>query len=135
MGLPQSPSCRHRLVRWRPAMITFTAALALALPGMAAAADYWFFQGTLPTSSGVRTAGPQAIVCCTQLNELRMSWTTGTHYMRFVYVRRSDYGWNGQLAYDYDNTIWIDTAYYTAGGCQNPAGLSAVWTNCHIAHT
>ena len=131
---------RIRLAGLRVALVGLVAAAALVVAPVGGAGHgtgYWFFQGYLPTGSGDRTAGPHANFCCNVWNEVRMSWTTGSHDMTFILVRRSDYGWSGFRAYaadGYDQYIYYQVADYTAGGCQNPAGLSTVWVNCHIGN-
>lgn len=46
------------------------------------------------------------------------------------------HGWSGFTAYagDYDQYIYFATSDYTAGGRQNPSGLSTVYVNCHIGN-
>jgi hypothetical protein len=97
---------------------------------------YWFYQGNIPTGSGERAVRKQND-CCNNDQWIRMSWQTGTHDMNFLNI---DYAgnWSSVRAYasnGYDQYLLYSATYWRQGGCQNPLGLSTVWTNCHEGNT
>ena len=97
---------------------------------------YWFYQGNIPTSSGERAVRKQND-CCNNNQWIRMSWQTGTHDMNFLNI---DYAgnWSSVRAYasnGYDQYLLYSATAWRQGGCQNPLGLSTVWTNCHEGNT
>jgi hypothetical protein len=115
--------------------VLLTSAAALALP-TGASASYWFYQNYLPNGSGPRTVHKQHDCCANNYN--RMSWTQYSHYMKFSLI---DYygNWQGVTADPnfggYDQWIQFDITYpsgWNSGGCNNPDGLYAVFTNCRV---
>jgi hypothetical protein len=97
---------------------------------------YWFYTGNIPTSSGDRAVRKQND-CCNNSQWIRMSWQTGTHDMNFLNI---DYAgnWSSVRAYasnGYDQYLLYNATAWRQGGCQNPLGLSTVWTNCHEGNT
>lgn len=132
----------------RKFLVLFATVLVLGCSFSTDAFAYWDYQGNLPMGDGTRTFKKHEYLGSPQYYypEVRMSWTTGSHYMRFVRVL-TDGSW--QLTdvtpgggyctfgtYDcarawvvnppmdgYGNTLdWY--------GCQNPGGLATVWVNC-----
>jgi hypothetical protein len=116
----------------RIGVAALVAAVVLLAPGSARADPYWFFQGYLPQGDGTRQVF-HANVCCTNLNWIRMSWEVGSHPQKFVFVRRSDYGWDGLSSSCWDCWAYYTTPSYVKGGCQNPFPYTATWTNCRIS--
>jgi hypothetical protein len=97
---------------------------------------YWFYQGNIPTGGGDRAVRKQND-CCNNDQWIRMSWQTGTHDMNFLNI---DYAgnWSSVRAYasnGYDQYLLYNATAWRQGGCQNPVGMSTVWTNCHEGNT
>jgi hypothetical protein len=119
-------------------------AVAVAVLGAAAAPAsalaYWDYQGNLPMSSGQRYYVKYTNGSTSQ--DVRMSWTTGSHCMRFLRIR-ADGGWESSDACGsdpwcigyYDCTItWFVGSIYDRYGCYNPPDLSTVWVNCRATN-
>jgi hypothetical protein len=123
----------------------FLVALLLMLPASARAthdgSGYWFWQGYLPTSSGVYTKHHEA-GCCGGWVVVRMSWEPYTHDMGFIFITWGG-AWHGFWANSggccstWDDTAVVPGSDYRRGGCQNPPEVNwwTVWTNCHVRNT
>ncbi len=129
----------YRRVVWVLPLLT---AVALLIPVAASAwhdGSYWFFTGYLPKSDGTRTVthGGCAPISCPNL-ALRQSFQCNLKDMRQIFIRRSDYGWDGfiQYAWDCDDTSAIHWDVHIAAGCQNPNAppYTLVWVNCRVGN-
>jgi hypothetical protein len=118
------------------ALAALASVVALALPAVASAGPYWFYQNYLPNGSGPRTVHKVHDCCANNYN--RISWTQYSHIMKFSLI---DYygNWQGVNADPnfggYDQWIQFDITYpsgWNQGGCNDPDGLYAVWTNCRV---
>jgi surfactin synthase thioesterase subunit len=125
------------------AALCATATLVGALAGSAQASGYWnVWQANLPDSGGVRTkTTPPQIPGGT--NNIRLSWTSDTHDMHFTLIANDGTWYNSSAfaGYEYGTNTpydrWIEyfgdgeiPSGVAAAGCQNPSGLSTVFTNC-----
>lgn len=129
---------------------TIVAAAALALAAPAIASAYWDFQGNLPTSGGDRhylkyTNVNCFVYPCGVYQAIRMSWTVGSHCMRFIEIKQNG-SWYDPLVcgmdqiycytygyYDCNDSI-EPTSYLDRFGCYNPEGYSTVWVNCRATN-
>lgn len=128
----------------RPAFVRgllATVALASVLVASVQAGDgYWnVWHSSLPDASGVR-AKHTAYLGAGQAWVVRMSWTTNSHDMNFLFIE-SNGAWNSVSALTYGNPVtsaWdrvIGYQGFARAGCQNPQGLSTVFVNCRNAET
>jgi hypothetical protein len=112
--------------------------LALAVAGAlllanSALAGWWFYQGNLPTSGGTVLLGSNPPAAVYQ----EVSWTGCTHSMYLVQV---EYNGSWDLITETtsggcDHTIMVQYPdLHNNYGCENPPGLSTVYTNCRAAH-
>ena len=106
-------------------------ALSLSVAGTALGANYWFYQGNLPTSGGTRyvllgSSPPTPIY-------QRESWSSCTHSMKYIRIQTNG-SWNGGTFYysnGCDQEVFVDfPEFYNNYGCENPSGLSQVYVNC-----
>jgi hypothetical protein len=127
--------------------IVAAACLALAAPTIASA--YWDFQGNLPTSGGNRHYLKYTNVFCAPFCDdyqaIRMSWTVGSHCMRFIQIKQNG-SWYDPLVCGFDpiycytfgnydcNTSIQPTSTGDRFGCYNPEGASTVWVNCRATN-
>jgi hypothetical protein len=110
--------------------------LSVAFATAAPAAAYWDFQGNLAGGKfylKYNNVGPG------YQQPVRMSWTFGSHCMRFLRIN-SGGSWYEPTVCGYDGAC-IYGAYdcfhsfpiysiYDRTGCYNPPNLSTVWVNC-----
>lgn len=136
----------------RRLVVRFVVVLSVIAPfvgAMAAAAEasgYWnVWQADLPDSNGVRTK-VTALQVPGGTNNLRLSWdSSSNHDMHFTLIANNG-SWYNSSAFagaeygtntPYDRTLEYFGNEIPSGvakaGCQNPAGLSTVWTNCRNA--
>jgi hypothetical protein len=125
--------------------LALTAAVALVVAGGAAGAayGYWDFQGNLPKSDGSRIYVKYTNVSPGGLQDIRMSWTTGSHCMRFLWIHPSG-SWSESAVcgsdpcypnyYDCEISWGPTDSIYDRFGCENPPNLSTVWVNCRATN-
>jgi hypothetical protein len=110
----------------------------LALSAAASAAAYWDFQGNLPKPDGSRIYVKVNNVGPGRAGPVRMSWTYGSHCMRFLHINAGG-GWDevGMCGIDDMCIPWYDCTWsfyiasiYDKTGCENPPNLGTVWVNC-----
>lgn len=113
--------------------------VSLMLPARASAwhdGQYWFFQGYLATPDTVTHQGCGPISCPNLA--LRHSFSCYSKDMRQIFIRRSDYGWDGftQYSWDCDDTSAVHWDIHVAAGCQNPnwPPYIFVWVNCRLGN-
>jgi hypothetical protein len=108
----------------------------LAFVAAAPAAAYWDFQGNLAGGDiyvKYNNVGPG------YYQPVRMSWTFGSHCMRFLRIN-SGGSWFAPSVCGYDDACiygaydclkeFVINSIYDKTGCYNPPGLSTVWVNC-----
>jgi hypothetical protein len=136
----------YRVGRFALVLCTL-AGLAATFAASAWASGYWnVWQANLPNPNGVRSAhtvyggGPGGAW------QIRLSWTSGTHDMNFSWIANNG-SWTNLSAFmvggeyapgsTYDRWAGYTPNFVTSGvaqaGCQNPSGLSTVFTNCRNA--
>ncbi len=126
---------KHRLAA---TLVATCLAMIIATPALAA---YWDYQGNLPMASGQRYY--VKITNGTNTQGIRLSWTVGSHCMRFLKIF-SDGSWLGSdvcgdnpvlCSPNYDcRTNWAVTSIYDKFGCWNPPNLSTIWVNCRATN-
>jgi hypothetical protein len=123
-----------------------TAVVLGAVVGLLAAsqasAAYWDFSGDLPSG------GSRIYVKYTNtlyaLQNIRMSWTVGSHCMRFLHID-SGGSWSNQPSCPGDGLTCLPGSYdcyygfwsysiYDRDGCWNPPGLATVYVNCRATN-
>jgi hypothetical protein len=136
-----------RLARFAGALCLVSASAAI-LATTAWASGYWnVWQGDLPGSDGVRSAH-SAFPGGNNLWYDRVSWTSNTHDMNFSFIGNNGswtnlsvhtWGTEWTSGSAYDEYLPYGNAAVPSGvakaGCQNPSGLSTVFTNCRNAGT
>jgi hypothetical protein len=125
-------STMHGAPKIKVALAIVAGSLVFAAPAWA----YWDFQGNLPRPDGTRIY--VKVTNSSQYQPIRMSWTSGTHCMRYLRIVASG-SWNSWdvcgpscttfgpydcVGYFTVTTIWDKF------GCYNPPNLSTVWVNC-----
>jgi hypothetical protein len=123
----------------RKSIGVLAAFFALFVVGAAWAA-YWDYQGWLPDSSGKRIYVKYNNVGI-GYQPIRMSWTVGSHCMRFIRIP-PDGSWHGYpVCVDYPGcdgydcrVVWLSESYYDKFGCWNPPNLPTVWVNCRATY-
>lgn len=115
-------------------------ASVMATPALA---GYWDFQGNLPRPDGTRIYVKYTNVSPGQTQDVRMSWTVGTHCMRFLKITPDGHWhsndicgtdpWCGSNAYDC-STGWLVDSIDDKFGCNNPPSLPTVWVNCRATN-
>ena len=120
-------------------MLATLAATAVAAVFAPAAMAYWDFTGNLPgpNSGGNRWYVKYVNVSPGGNQEVRMSWTVGSHCMYMLEIDDSG-SWHNDTLCGTDpwcNYYDCNGAYYTESirdrfGCHNPSGLPTVWVNC-----
>lgn len=123
--------------------------LALTLAGLARASGYWnVWQGNLPGSDGVRSHHTLFGGGTGSYWQIRLSWdSSSNHDMHFSLIANNG-SWDNFSAQGtpgsefnppspYDRYVTYGDYAMTSGvakaGCQNPSGLSTVFTNCRNA--
>jgi hypothetical protein len=120
--------------------LVLCACFALSTASMAAA--YWDYQGNLPDATGKRYF--VKITNGTNTQSVRMSWTSGSHCMRFLKMIFADGSWfhadicgDNQVACNPSYDCRLDlgvTSIYDKFGCWNPPNLSTVYVNCRATN-
>jgi hypothetical protein len=127
----------------RSAVALVVVAGASGLAASSAAAAYWDYQGNLPKADGTLIYVKNTNVGMFDDQPIRMSWTGGTHCMRFL---RIHYGsWYAPQVCGFDS-LQCPYAFYDCRttitsfdptdkfGCYNPPGQSTVWVNCRATN-
>jgi hypothetical protein len=123
-------SCRRRLA----ALVVAGVFLSLATAAQASA--YWDFHGYL---DGGEHYLKYTNVTPGQYQPVRMSWTVGSHCMRWIRIDSNGSWFDPSICpggtgcvygqYDCAANIYV-TSIYDRFGCYNPVGLPTVWVNC-----
>src|SRR5438132_203875 len=124
----------------RLALTTAAAAALLLTTAPAALADYWFFQGYLPTTNPWVFGDPRYRVKADdqptnvlQIN--RMSWAPCSHRMNHLFIH-SNGNWSEISTFtsncDSLSGLVPSENSITQAGCHNPSDppLAQVWANC-----
>jgi hypothetical protein len=121
----------------RRVSVVLLMSLFLACVAAAPAAGYWDFQGNMRGGDfyvKYNNVGPG------YYQPVRMSWTFGSHCMRFLKIA-SGGSWYAPIVCGYDDACiygaydclkgnFLINSVYDKTGCHNPPGLSTVWVNC-----
>jgi hypothetical protein len=111
------------------AILILVLGTAFSLVGASPAAAYWDYRGNLPKADGTRFY--VKVTNSSQYQPIRMSWTVGSHCMRFLRIN-SGGSWNYWDVCGPDCTYlgaYDCVGYYTVNsiydkfGCYNPPNL------------